>query len=126
MNGMGLPASIGMALGTVARAAVREAEPLIAVPAAMPPAYADLLGIYAEQDLFGETVRVEWRDGTLAVISPDSPPAVLLPTEDADLFAVKEGSRSSGEPTRFDRTEDGRVRRMWIGGGSYARLHPLD
>ena len=126
INGMGIPGAIAMSLGAAARTAVLEAEPVIAPPAPLPAAYADLLGVYAQAEVFAELVRVEWRDGALALVQPDAPPIVLLPTDDPDEFAVEPGNRASGEPARFQRADDGRVRRLWIGGGSYARLHALD
>ena len=126
INGMGRAGAIAMALGDIARAAVLEAEPVVVVPAALPSAYADLLGLYAEAEVFGELVRVEWRDATLAVTAPDEPTIELRPTEDPDVFDVAPGNRASGEPARFERAADGRVRRFWIGGGSYGRLHTID
>ena len=125
INGMGVPGAIAMTLGALARAAVLEAEPVVAPPPPMPLAYADLLGIYAQAEVFAEMVRIEWRDGVLALVDPDSPTIELRPTGDPDVFDVQPGNRASGEGARFERAEDGRVRRFWIGGGSYARLHPL-
>jgi CubicO group peptidase (beta-lactamase class C family) len=126
INGMGIPGAIAMSLGATARTALLEAEPVIAPPARMPLAYADLLGVYAQAEIFAELVRVEWRDGALALVQPDAPAIELLPTADPDEFSVEPGNRASGEPARFQRADDGRVRRLWIGGGSYARLHALD
>jgi CubicO group peptidase (beta-lactamase class C family) len=125
INGMGVPGAIAMTLGALARAAVLEAEPVIAPPPPMPLAYADLLGIYAQAEVFAELVRIEWRDGALALVDPDSPTIELRPTPDPDVFDVEPGNRASGEGARFERAEDGGVRRFWIGGGSYARLHAL-
>jgi CubicO group peptidase (beta-lactamase class C family) len=126
INGMGIPGTIAMALGALARAAVLEAEPVIAPPAPMPPEYADLLGVYADTGVFAELVRIEWRDGALALVDPESPTIELRPTGTPDLFDVQPGLRPSGEPARFERADDGRVRRFRIGGGAYSRLHELD
>ena len=126
INGMGISGALAMSLGAIARAAVLEAEPVIAPPAPMPPAYADLVGVYADTGVFAELVRIEWRDGALALVDPDSPTIELHPTGVPDVFDVQPGIRASGEPARFDRAEDGRVRRFRIGGGSYSRLHALD
>ena len=126
INGMGVPGAIAMTLGSLARAAVLEAEPVIVPPPPMPVGYADLLGVYADTGVFAEMVRIEWRDGALALVDPDAPTIELRPTEDPDVFDVQPGNRASGEGARFVRAEDGRVRRFWIGGGSYARLHALD
>jgi len=112
INGMGVPGPLVMALGSLAREAVLEAEPVIAAPGPLPPAYADLLGLYAEPQVFGELVRIEWRDGVLALVAPDGAPVVLLPTGEGDVFVVGPGARASGEPARFDRADDGRVRRF--------------
>ena len=126
INGMGIPGAIAMSLGTIARSAVLEAEPVIAPPPPMPPAYADLLGVYADTGVFAELVRIEWRDGALTLVDPESPPIVLLPTDEPDVFGVQPGTRASGEPARFERSEGGRVRRFRIGGGAYSRLHEID
>jgi len=126
INGMGVPGPIAMSLGSIARAAVLEAEPVIAPPAPMPPEYADLVGVYADTGVFAELVRIEWRDGTLALVDPEAPPVALRPTDVPDLFTVQPGLRPSGEPARFERAEDGRVRRFRIGGGAYSRLYELD
>jgi CubicO group peptidase (beta-lactamase class C family) len=126
INGMGTPGALAMSLGGLARAAVLEAEPGISPPAPMPPAYADLVGVYADTGVFAELVRIEWRDGALALVDPDAPTIELAPTDEPDLFRVQPGVRASGEPARFERAEDGRVRRFRIGGGAYSRLHPLD
>jgi hypothetical protein len=65
----------------------------------------------------------EWRGRHLAC-DPDAPPLVLHATDDPLVFDVEPGSRASGEPCRFERGADGRIRSLWIGGGSYWRLHP--
>lgn len=127
INGMGVPGALAMSLGATARTAVAEAAPVLEPPAAMPASYADLLGLYTEADVFGEMVRVEWRDGHLVLHDPDAPPDLqLTATDDPLVFDVEPGFRPSGEPCRFERGADGRIRSMWIGGGSYRRLHPAD
>jgi CubicO group peptidase (beta-lactamase class C family) len=126
INGMGIPGAIAMSLGAAARAAVLEAEPVMAPPPPMPPAYADLLGVYADTGVFAELVRIEWRDGSLALVDPVAPTIELHPTEEPDVFEVQAGVRASGEPARFERADDGRVRRFRIGGGAYSRLHAID
>ena len=126
INGMGVPGAIAMSLGAIARAVVLEAEPVISPPAPMPAAYADLVGVYADTGVFAELVRIEWRDGALALVEPDMPTIEFHPTDVPDVFDVQPGLRSSGEPARFERAEDGRVRRFRIGGGSYSRLHALE
>jgi len=126
INGMGIPGALAMSLGGLARAAVLESEPVIVPPQSMPAAYADLLGVYADTGVFAEMVRIEWRDGALALVDPDAPTIELHPTDVPDVFRVQPGVRASGEPARFERGEDGRVRRFRIGGGAYSRLHEID
>jgi CubicO group peptidase (beta-lactamase class C family) len=125
INGMGRAQPLGMSLAAVAHQAVVEAGPEVAAPKPMPSQYAAFLGLYADPDVFGETVRVEWRDGHLVLRAEDQTIA-LEPTERGDVFRVEPGYRPSGEPAEFLRGDDGRVRRLWIGGGSYRRLDPVD
>ncbi|HET7902336.1 MAG TPA: serine hydrolase domain-containing protein [Candidatus Nanopelagicales bacterium] len=127
INGMGLPAALTMSLAAIARTAVSEAAPTLEASAPLPAAYADLLGLYAEAEIFGELIRVEWRNGALVLHDPDDPPDLeLSATDDPLVFDVEPGFRPSGEPCRFERGADGRIRSMWIGGGSYRRLHAAD
>lgn len=127
INGMGLPGALAMSLGAIARTAVTESAPELEPPARMPEGCADLLGLYIEPDIFGELVRVEWRDGHLVLHDPDAPPDLVLhATDDPLVFGVEPGFRPSGEPCRFERGADGRIRSLWIGGGSYRRLHAAD
>ena len=51
-------------------------------------AYRPLLGIYARPDLGGWVLRLEWRDGKLAFVSPEMPSwqLALEPTGHPDVF----------------------------------------
>ncbi len=127
INGMGMPGELTMSLAAIARTAVGEAAPVLEPSAPTPSAYTDLLGIYVEPERFGETLSVEWRDGALVIHDAADPRDLgLTPTSDPLVFDVEAGFRPSGEPCRFERGADGRIRSMWIGGGSYRRMHPAD
>ena len=124
---MGLPGALTMSLGAIAREAVAAAAPTLEPAKPTPPAYADLLGLYIEPERFGEMLTVEWRDGSLVIHDAADPRDLkLTATGDPLVFDVEPGFRPSGEPCRFERGSDGRIRSMWIGGGSYRRLHPAD
>lgn len=116
-------------LGAIVREAVRGVPAPIAVPATMPPAYADLLGLYADPPSIGDgvEVRVEWRDGALTLVSflDDTWRPALVPTEDPDAFVVSPGWRESGERVTFERTADGRVRAIDMAGERYLRYAPV-
>ena len=112
LNNMGEAATLAMSLATIARDAVVEAGPAVRRPRPLPATYSDLVGIYADVDLFGELLHVEWRDGVLCVVLPDRPGYVpeLTPTSEPDTFVVGPGYRWSGERVTFLRGDDGRVR----------------
>ncbi|HEY1456685.1 MAG TPA: hypothetical protein VGG31_09310, partial [Candidatus Dormibacteraeota bacterium] len=100
--------------------------PAIDPPAPTPEAYRPLLGIYHAADI-GLLIRLEWRDGKLAVIVPDDPTwrPMLSPTDDPDVFMVEPGSRQSGEHAVFRRLADGRVVSLFLAAGTYQRLGPV-
>ncbi len=60
-------------------------------------------------------------------VSADDPVwrPTLTATEDPDVFTVDPGFRPSGEPATFARTDDGRVRSMFLGGETWTRLDPV-
>jgi D-alanyl-D-alanine carboxypeptidase len=126
LNGIGDAEALAMDLAGIGRTAVREAAPKIAPPAAMPESYRSLLGIYIGPQS-GELIRLEWRDGKLMFVSPDDPVwrPTLTATDDPDVFTVDPGFRPSGEPATFDRTDDGRVRSVFLGGETWGRLDPV-
>jgi CubicO group peptidase (beta-lactamase class C family) len=112
LNNMGEAAALAMSLAAIARTAVVEAGPVVRRPRPLPASYADLVGVYADAEFFGELLHVEWRDDVLCVVFPDRPGYLpeLAPTADPDTFVVGAGYRWSGEQVRFLRGEDGRVR----------------
>ncbi len=126
LNGIGDPEALAMDLAGIARTAVREAAPVIAPPAAMPESYRSLLGIYIGPQS-GELIRLEWRDAKLMFVSADDPVwrPTLTATDDPDVFTVDPGFRPSGEPAAFARSDDGRVRSVFLGGETWSRLDPV-
>jgi D-alanyl-D-alanine carboxypeptidase len=125
-NGIGDAEALAMDLAGVARTAVREATPVIKPPATMPEPYRPLLGFYIAAQS-GELIRLEWRDAKLTFVSMDDPVwrPTLTATDDPDVFTVDPGFRPSGEPATFARTDDGRVRSVFLGGETWARLDPV-
>jgi CubicO group peptidase (beta-lactamase class C family) len=125
-NGIGYAEKLTMDLAGIARTAVREAAPVIEPPAAMPEPYRSILGIYISPQS-GELIRLEWRDAKLMFVSADDPVwrPTLTATDDPDVFTVDPGFRPSGEPAAFARTDDGRVRSVFLGGETWSRLDPV-
>jgi len=126
LNGSEDAAELAMDLGGIARTTVREAAPTIQAPPATPDAYGPLLGMYVSIN-GGDLIRLEWRDGKLILITSDDPTwkPVLSATDDPDTFTVDPGFRPSGELARFNRTADGRVRALFLGGETLSRLEPV-
>ncbi len=126
LNGIGEASELSMSLGDLAleaaRATVAPAQP----PAPVPPAYADLLGLYgdAEEALL---FRCEWRDGKLAFVDPDDAEwrPTCSPVGLEDRFTVDPGVRESGEPVVFHRRSDGRVTHVSVGPYSLSRFDPV-
>lgn len=127
LNGVAPASTLAMDLGDAALAAVREAPAVIEAPAPMPEAFAPLLGLYADTRE-GLLIRLEFRDGKLAIVTPEEPEwrPCLTPTADPDVFVVDRGWRESGEPAVFRRREDGRVRSVHIASFSLVRLDPVE
>jgi hypothetical protein len=72
-------------------------------------------------------IRVEWRDGKLAIVE-GSGPGETVPLDrgaEPSSFVAAPGFRQSGEPVSFQRRTDGAVTSMLIGGGSLVRLDPV-
>lgn len=126
LNGIDDAGELAMDLAGIARTAVREAAPAIEAPPSTPEAYRSLLGMYVSIH-GGELIRLEWRDGKLIFIMPDDPVwrPTLSATHDPDVFTVDPGFRPSGEPARFTRTADRRVRALFLGGETWSRLDPV-
>jgi hypothetical protein len=93
------------------------------VPIPVPPDVRPLQGLYAWEDL-SFVVRIEWRDGRIAVGSGEGTSAresaALTPTEDPLVFVVESG-RSAGERLTFLRTGDA-VDGLTLGGWPLVRL----
>ena len=65
-------------------------------------------------------LRVEWRDGKLAIVE-GSGPGETVPLErgsESASFLAAPGFRQSGEPVVFQRRADGTAMSMRIGSGS--------
>ena len=72
-------------------------------------------------------LRVEWRDGKLAIVEGSGPGETILIERGREpgSFLVAPGFRQSGEPVVFQRRADGVVTSMLLGGGSVVRLDPV-
>jgi len=90
---------------------------------AAPGACQPLLGLYARPGLT-HVVRVEWRDGRLAVAGPEPRRwrFPLSPTSDPEVFTVDLDSPQAGDQVRFHRTADGRVCAISLFDATFARL----
>jgi CubicO group peptidase (beta-lactamase class C family) len=127
INGYGDAREIAMSLAALARDAVLAVPPPIEPPAPIPAEWRGLLGIYANPE-YAWLWRLEWRDGKLTFLDPDSPEwhPTLQPTADADVFMVEPGFRESGEPCVLQRRADGRIRSLAVGGETFLRLDPVE
>ena len=125
-NGVGEAAELAMQLGKIARDAVMEAPTTIEPPQPAPEAFRPLLGLYHARE-FGELVRVEWRDGKLAVVDDSNAEwrPILTPTSNPDEFLIEPGVRESGELAIFRKLPDGRVASLFLAAGTYLRLDPV-
>jgi CubicO group peptidase (beta-lactamase class C family) len=130
LNGVAQASELALALGAIARSAVREAPAPVTLPVPTPDAYRELLGLYADDPSMsdGYLVRLEWRDGKLTFVDPQEPvwrPS-LVPTDDPDVFTVEPGLRESGEVVRFGRRADGRISGVDLAGTRLVRLDPVE
>ena len=125
VNGIGNATELALQLGTIAREAVRDAAPAIEVPEPLPVEWQPFVGLYTTRH-FGTVMRVEWLDGKLTVLDPDTPAwkPTLAPTDDPDVFEIEPGFRESGELARFERAEDGRVLSLFLAVARLERLEP--
>ncbi len=126
VNGIGNATELALQLGTIARDAVREAAPAIEVPEALPTEWRPFVGLYLGEH-FGTVMRVEWLDGKLTVLDPDTPTwkPTFAPTDDPDVFLIEPGFRESGELARFERGADGRVVSLFFAVARLQRLEPV-
>jgi hypothetical protein len=72
-------------------------------------------------------MRLEWLDGKLTAIDPDTPTwkPTLAPTDDPDVFRIEPGFRESGELARFERGADGQVVSLFFAVARLQRLEPV-
>ncbi|HKC20704.1 MAG TPA: serine hydrolase domain-containing protein [Candidatus Dormibacteraeota bacterium] len=126
INGVGDAATLAIDLGTIALEALNAMGPRIELPPPLPEAFGDVIGFYVRKES-DVVLRVEWRDGRLAVIDPGLPAwrPTLTPTSDRDVFMIEPGVRQSGERAVFRRLEDGRVSALFLAASTYERLDPV-
>jgi CubicO group peptidase (beta-lactamase class C family) len=125
LNGIADAAALAMELAGIERRLAQASAPVITVPEPTPEEYKPLLGLYAFPD-DSQLRRVEWRDGKLAMISPNyAEPMPLTPAGEPDTFVVGPGFRDSGEIARFRRTPGGRVSSLYFGSATLLRLAPV-
>jgi CubicO group peptidase (beta-lactamase class C family) len=126
LNGAGRASDLALDLAQIARRRVRASPPQIEPPAPAPEAFRPLLGIYgsAELDMF---IRLEWRDGKLTLVDPESAAwrPTLAPTGDPGILVVEPGYRESGELASFRRLADGRAASVLLASATLARLDPV-
>jgi CubicO group peptidase (beta-lactamase class C family) len=126
VNGGADAADLAMSLAAQARE-LAAADTQLTAPAPTPADLLALLGVYAPADM-SFMLRVEWRDGKLAIVE-GSGPGETVPIDrgsEQASFVVAPGFRRSGEPVVFQRRPDGTVTSMLIGGlGALARLDPV-
>jgi CubicO group peptidase (beta-lactamase class C family) len=124
LNGTSGSAELGFELASAARRLARSAPTATGTPAPMPGQYRPLLGLYARPGLGGWVLRLEWRDGKLAFVSPEVAAwrLALQPTSDPDIFVAEPGSNFSGENVTFQRRADGRVTSVLLVESTYLRL----
>jgi len=119
-------AGMAMSLAARARELANAAAPKLTAPAPTPADLVPLLGLYAPSDM-SFLLRVEWRDGKLAIVEGSGPGETILVERGSEpgSFVVAPGFRQSGEPVAFERRADGAVTSMLLGGGSVVRLDPV-
>jgi CubicO group peptidase (beta-lactamase class C family) len=126
VNGTADATTLAMTLGAQARELASAAAPQLAAPTPTPVDLRPLLGLYAPASM-SFMVRVEWRDGKLAVVEGDGPGQVM-PLErgrEPGTFVAAPGFRLSGEPLVFRRRPDGTVTSMQVASGTLVRLDPV-
>jgi hypothetical protein len=126
LNGVGPAPDLAMEIGALALEAVTKAVVPAALPARVPPAFEELLGIYGEPTEAMLT-RLEWRDGKLTMLDPSEPDwkLVFLPQDEPDRFTIDWFQRESGEPVVFHRGPEGRISGVTIGPYTLRRFDPV-
>jgi CubicO group peptidase (beta-lactamase class C family) len=129
LNGTSSSAELAFDLASIARRLTSSGTSSIEVPAPTPGQYRPLLGIYARPGLgrHGWVLRLEWRDGKLAFVSPEMPSwrLALQPTANPDVFIAEPGSNFSGENVIFRRRDDGHVTSVLLVESTFIRLDHL-
>jgi CubicO group peptidase (beta-lactamase class C family) len=128
LNGLADADEICMTLAGAALEAAKQAVEPAEPPPPTPEAYRDLLGFYGDSGDEPTLFRLEWRDGALTFVDPETPEwrPSLVPGDAPDRFTVEAGVRESGEPVVFHRRGDGRVSAVTIGPFSLSRFDPVD
>ncbi len=128
LNGGKDAGELSMGLGALAREAARSAVKPAEPPEPTPDAFRDFLGLYGDAGDEAILIRLEWRDGALTFVDPETPEwrPTLVPANAPDSFTVEAGVRESGEPVVFHRRGDGRVSAVTIGPFSLSRFDPVD
>jgi CubicO group peptidase (beta-lactamase class C family) len=126
VNTISDPQVLSMELATIARDAVSASPTPVAAPARLPAEWRELLGLYADRD-FMQVLRLEWRDGKLTFVDPESDAwrPTLQPAGEPDRFVVEPGVRESGEPCVFARRPEGRIQSVALGPQIFSRLDPV-
>ena len=127
INGLGDADALAGELGAIARTAVNGAPQPAEPPQPLPEGYGDLIGFYMDRHE-GGLVRLEWRDGKLTFVHPESEdwrPTLTLVTA-PDEFVVDPHVREAGEPCVFHRRADGRVQSVKYGPTTFYRLDPVE
>lgn len=128
LNGTTASAELALDLASTARRLVLAAPPTIAAPSPTPKHYRPLLGVYARPGLGGWILRLEWRDGTLAITTPETTTwhVPLAPTNDPDVFVPRPGTGLPGDTIRFRRLPGGRVASVFLMDTTFVRLDRVD
>ncbi len=125
-NGTADASALAMELGDVARDAVLSAPPEPKLPRPIPEPWKDYVGVYLGGG--SSILRIEWKDGKLAVIDTTNPEwtYTLAPSGEPDGFVVEAGNPDAGNPLRFERGGDGKVRAMVSPSSTALRLAPVE
>lgn len=126
LNGTTGSSELAFDLAAIARRLANGAPPAIQAPAPAPAPgqYRPLLGIYSRPELGGWILRLEWRDGSLAFTTPETPAwsLTLTPTSDPDVFTSAPGSDFAGDNVVFRRLPDGRAASVFLMDSTFVRL----
>jgi CubicO group peptidase (beta-lactamase class C family) len=124
VNGTSGTSALGLDLASIARRVIRDQPRVIMAPALMPGQYGPLLGLYVRPELGGWVLRLEWRDGKLAFVTPETAGwrLNLAPTGAPDHFVVEPESRLAGENVIFQCRPDDRVTSVFLMDTTWVRL----